>query len=493
MKIISTTNPNSLVTPSEQRGQDMALGLFAEAARRIPAYKNFLASEHIKPNQIKTIADFAHVPLIDKQNYLTQYSMRELSWDGNLFNSRIISVSSGSSGNPLFWPRGLEQDLEGAFMHERLYRHVFNMDKLNTLVVVCFSMGTWIAGSFTAASTLELAGQGYKLNLVTPGIEKDEALRVIKQLAPLYDQVVLVGYPPFTKDLIDQGEEFGIKWKKLRVRLLWAGESFGEEWRDYILRKIGSKDPYHDTINIYGSADAAMLGHETPVSIALRRIFNRRPRVRQNLFGPGPLPSLVQYYPDRRYFESVDNELIFTARAGIALVRYNIHDTGGVLSYGDMTAAAGEPFEAIVRSHPLNTKAWELPFLYLKGRKDFTVTIYAVNIYPENIRAALVDPKMRSWVTGKFTMATKYHGDMDQYFEINIEMAKGLDPENDYLQIAKRTIVTKLNRLNAEFHKLSAAIGLKAEPHIHLIKYGDEKYFANNVKHRWVKKVDGKN
>ena len=131
---------------------------------------------------------------------------------------------------------------------------------------------------------------------------------------------------------------------------------------------------------------------------------------------------------------------------------------------------------------------WQLPFVYLNGRKDFTATIYAVNIYPENIKAALLDPKMRSWVTGRFTMATKYYSDMDQYLEINIEMAKDVAVEEDYKTLAESTLLKKLNQLNAEFHKLNNAIGDRAIPKIHLMPYGDKRYFGNGVKHKWVKK-----
>ena len=85
-------------------------------------------------------------------------------------------------------------------------------------------------------------------------------------------------------------------------------------------------------------------------------------------------------------------------------------------------------------------------------------------------------------------MATKYHSDMDQYFEINIELAKGLKADESYQRIAQRTVVDTLEKLNAEYHKLRASIGKRADPHINLIKHGDGKYFATGVKHKWVKK-----
>jgi phenylacetate-CoA ligase len=468
-----------------KRADKLALDLFHNAASRVPAYKHFLAKEGINPQKIKSIGDLSKVTPVDKKNYLTQYSLNELSWDGNLFNSRIISVSSGSTGSSFFWPRGLTQDLEGTWMHEQLLNHMYDIENQSTLVVVCFSMGTWIAGAFTTSSVLGLADRGYRINIVTPGIERDEAVKVIRNLAPNYDQIILCGYPPFLKDVIDQAKQEGVKWREINAKFLFAGEAFSEEWRSHVLSMAAVKNPYV-AANVYGTADAAMLGHETPVSIAARRLYNRRPRLRQEVFNTPILPSLVQYYPDRRYFEAVDGELVFTANAGLPLIRYNIHDTGGILSYKEVITPVEPYFSQEIRERNIKTKPWQLPFIYLNGRKDFTVTIYAVNIYPENIKSALIDPKMRSWVTGKFTMMTKYHKDMDQYFEINIELARGIKADAQYMQLAKDTVISKLRRLNAEYHKLYTAVGIKAEPTINLLPYGDKKHFGNGVKHKWV-------
>jgi len=481
---------NQKILPKLHRdgAEQPVLTLFHEAARRIPAYGDFLAKQHIDHAKIKTLDDFRQVPYVDKKNYLTQYPLAELCWDGNLFDNRIISVSSGSTGQPFFWPRGQVQHEEGSWIHEQMYRDIFGAGKTSTLVVVCFSMGTWIAGTFTTACTIAVADKGYRINVITPGLETEEILKVVRNLGHQYDQIILAGYPPFIKDVIDEGYRSDINWKKCKVRFLLAGEAFSEQWRDYLLHLVGSKNPYFDSINIYGTADASILGHETPVSILLRRIYDRKKKAREAMFGSDILPSLVQYYPDKRFFETIDNELVFSANVGIPLLRYNIHDTGGVFTYKELVDPVAEQYAHELAANHIDESAWQRPFVFLNGRKDFTVTIYAVNIYPENIKAALVDPKMRSWVTGRFTMATKYHNDMDQYFEINIEVAKGLDIEDGYNDLAKATILRKLDALNGEFRKLHSTIGDKAEPEINLVPYGDKRYFANGVKHRWVKK-----
>lgn len=473
----------------ESRGETMALDLFHLAAKRVPAYKDFLQKHGVDPKKIRTYEDFqAHVPVVDKKNYLSQYPLAQLCLDGNMFNNRIISVSSGSSGTPFYWPRGLAQDQEGADMFGEIYDDIFQMNEKSTLLVICFSMGTWIAGSFTTSASFGYADKGNPINIVTPGLEKGEAINAIKNLSTHYEQVVVVGYPPFVKDIIEEGKRSGIKWPKIKTRLLMAGEAFSEEWRDYVLKMISSKDPYFDSSNIYGSADAGILGNETPASVLVRRIYNQRPKMRMGLFGTDTLPSIVQYDPTRRHFEEVNGELVFTTMSGIPLVRYNIRDTGGVIPFEKMTTPIKDRLSKLAKQQNVDLKKWNRPFVYLNGRKDFSVTIYAVNIYPENIKAALIDRHIQRWVTGRFTMATQNYSDMDQYFEINVELAKDFVVKAQHKALIEQIILEKLLKLNTEFHKLHAAIGVKAIPHVHLVEFGNPDYFARGVKHRWVKK-----
>jgi phenylacetate-CoA ligase len=470
-------------------GEKRALDLFHTVARRVPAYKDFLEKEHVQEKKIRTYSDFTkYVPLIDKENYITQYPLADLCLDGDLFTNRIISVSSGSTGEPFYWPRGLAQDMEGAQMHAAIYDNIFQMNQQSTLMVICFSMGAWIAGSFTTASTLAYVDKGNPVNVITPGLDMTEAINAIKHLAPSYEQVVLVGYPPFIKDIIDEGTRSGIKWRKMKTRLMTAGEAFSEEWRDYVLELIHSTDPYHDAISVYGSADAGMLAYETPLSVLVRRFYNQRPKLRSEFFGTSMTPSIVQYDPRRRHFEEVNGDLVFTAMSGIPFIRYNIKDSGGVLSYKETIAPIEDRLKVAAKQHGVDIGKWRQPFLYLNGRKGFSASIYAVNIYPENIKAALIDRRVQRWVTGRFTMATQNYSDMDQYFEINIELARDFVLKKQHQALIEEVILQKLMKLNAEFHKLRTAIGVKALPRVHLIKFGDPEYFSQAGKHKWVKK-----
>src|SRR5689334_22637365 len=309
-------------------GAEEALALFHEAARRVPAYAHFLAAQGCDPTTIRTPADFARVPIMDKANYLRQYPLPDLCWDGDLSRLHMISVSSGSTGQPFFWPRGFRQELATAGNFEEIYRYIFQAHERRTLVVVCFAMGTWIAGTFTYQATALIAQKGYPITLVTPGLNRDEILRAVRELGPYYEQVVLAGYPPFVKDVLDAGRAAGLDWADYNIKMIWAGEVFSEEWRAHVHELAGGASLLTASAALYGSADAAVLGHDWPLSVVVRRFLAAHPALARDLFGEPRLPSLLQYDPAARYFEQVEGELVFTAAMGTPLIRYNIHDTG---------------------------------------------------------------------------------------------------------------------------------------------------------------------
>ncbi len=96
----------------------------------------------------------------------------------------------------------------------------------------------------------------------------------------------------------------------------------------------------------YGAADVGMtVGREYPVTVLIRRLCAKDEELASTLFfggqeTDGTLPSLLQYNPATVFAEEVDGELVFTALSGIPIVRYNIHDRGGVLPFARVMQAA---------------------------------------------------------------------------------------------------------------------------------------------------------
>lgn len=474
----------------EKAGERKALEVFHAAAVRVPAYKDFLSKHNINHNKIKTIHDFQSVPLIDKKNYLRAYPLKDLCWDGDLTKMNVVSVSSGSSGQPFFWPRDIRQELEVDHLYELTLKYLFQADKKHSLVIIAFAIGMYIAGPFTFASILRQGQKGYPISLTTPSNDIEAVLKVVSNLGGQFDQVIIGGYPPLVRDIIDTGKQAGIDWKKHNTKLFFGGEGFSEAWRDYVHFNIGAHKTLSTTINMYGTADAALLGIETPTSIAFRRLASSTDENLEHYFKSGRVPSVVTYNPLLKYFETVgDGKLLFTSSSGVPLIRYDIGDVGGILPYQTVNHAFTEQGQRL--SHLLKhdgQQDWKLPLVYLFGRDDFTVQLYGANVYPENIKEALEDRRISQIVSGKFIIHTQYRHDMSPYLDLKVELAQNTNPDGIQKALIQKVIVEKLRKRNAEYNVIYKTIKNKAAPLVTLVKFGNSD-FKINIKHRWVKKA----
>lgn len=448
----------------EKKGRALALQTFKTAAARVPAYKDFLKKHNINPQKIKTFTDFQKLPLIDKQNYLRVYPLEDLCLDGRLSQMYTVSVSSGSTGEPFFWPMLPRQfDVIPPVM-DLVYSKFYQVDTKPTLIVITLALGTWAAGVLASEATRVVARKpNYPLTVVTPGLDLVETLKIIKGLAKKYQQTLLVGYPPFVKDLLEQGKKEGIDWSSIEMGILVGGERVSEEWRDWVVEKSGIKDP-SKIINLFATADAGIVGFETPYSIKISRAARDDKKLARRLFGEGStLPSFVQYNPMARFLEAIDGELVLTAALGIPLVRYNIHDRGGVL-----------PFIKVHQLLP-EERAWRLPFFYCFGRAN-AATVYGVNIYTENIQSAIEKAELHDLTTRRFQFKTGYDEKQNQFLEITIELKGGLVPGDELLQKFIRVIGQTLEEKSSEYCRLRAEKGDTVLPRVRLVPFREGEF-----------------
>jgi phenylacetate-CoA ligase len=325
--------------------------------------------------------------------------------------------------------------------------------------------------------------------VVAPGNNKAEILRVIPELAPHCDQTVLLGYPPFVKDVIDTGIAAGLDWTRYSVKLVLAGEVFSEEWRDLVGRRAGMRSPCYDSASLYGTADAGVLGTETPLSVCIRRFLAARPEAAGELFGEARLPTLVQYDPGSRFFEVRDGTLLFSADNGIPLLRYHIADEGGLIGYQDMLAFCGRHgFDPVAELGPGARGVRPQPFAWVFGRSHFTVSYFGANVYPENVTVGLEQPAVSGWVTGKFVLEVAGDADGNPHLSVTVELAPGEAGDAAREHMLAESIRDQLQRLNSEFaHYVPAGYQL---PKVTLRPAGDPEYFPVGVKHRYTRGKD---
>jgi phenylacetate-CoA ligase len=451
--------------------------------RDVPAYREFLAEQRFDPASVTTYEDFVRLPLLTKRNYIHAYPLPARCRGGTIRGCEMIAVSSGSTGKPLAWPRSIEDELEVTTRFEQVFAYSFGADRLATLVVICFAMGSWVGGMYTAQCCRYLAQKGYPITLVTPGNNPAEILRVIGELAQHFDQVVLAGYPPFLKEVVDRGLAQNLDWKRYEVKLILAGEVFSEEWRSLVCERIGASDPGFATASLYGTADAGVLANETPLSISIRRFFSKHPEAARAVFGESRLPTLVQYDPCSRYFETFQNTLVVSADGGVPLVRYHIADKGGIFGYDELLQRlkdlGADPLSEL-NEHGVTP----LPFAYLFGRADFTVSYFGANVYPENISVGLEQPDIRDWVSGKFVLHVVENAQRDKELHVIVETSPGLEPSSNLAELIGASIRSHLLRLNSEF--ANYVPGAHQAPQITLKPSGDPDYFPVGVKHRYT-------
>lgn len=478
---------------SEQKKR--SLRLFHRAAENVPAYKDFLKKNNIDPEKIKNWEDFQKVPVMNKNNYLKTYSLKKLCWNGTLNNKSIVfTATSGSTGEPFYFPREHNLDWQYSFTIESFLKK----NKLKngpTLVIIGFGMGVWIGGIITYKA-FEIASQrgDFKVSIITPGINKSEIFNALKNLSPYFSSTILVGYPPFVKDIIDEASGMGISLKKINLRLVFAAESFNEKFREYLVKKGGIKNQFLDTMNIYGSADIGAMAAETPLSIFIRKMALKNKDLFSELFSDADkVPTLAQFNPLFINFESVNKNILITGNNTIPLIRYAIGDCGGVFSLDEASD--------IFKKHGINLLGelkklnihqgdfFQLPFVYVYERKDFAIKLYGATIYPEHIREALLHPRIAAYLTGKFTLIKKFDKKHNQYMEINCELQKDKLSSGVLKNKIKRAIIKKLIEKNAEYHNNFKSIPKKIEPRIVLWPHEHTLYFKPGTKQKWVNPI----
>lgn len=471
----------------------MALNLFQLMSRRVPAYKDFLKKNRINPDKIKTIKDFKLVPTIDKENYLRVYPLEKLCWDGELKEKRwTISANSGSTGQVYYFPREIDQDWQYAIVAEMYLRNNFKIHERNTLYIDTFAMGAWIGGVFTFEAIRMVAERGkYGLSIFTPGIFVEEIFKCLDTMGNKFDQVLIGGYPPFVKDLIDEGERRKIGWEKYRLGFIFSAEGFSEKFRDYIFERTGVNDVYRGSLNHYGTADMGTMSHETPLSVLVRRRVVDSLRLKKGLFAErNRLPTLTQYIPELFYFEEEDS-LICSGFSGLPLTRYDLKDNGGVFTLRQVRnifSQHGQNLSREVKNEGLQSTVWNLPFVYIYERNDFVVKLSGANIFPETIRNSLQKKRLENIVTGKFTMFINYDKRQNQYLEVNIELKNNAVKTEKTCCSIKESIIRSLLAENSEFHVLYKTDPKRVTPRVILWEHGSQPYFKCGGKQVWIKK-----
>jgi len=476
----------------ERANVESVLKRFRIAQKGVPAYRNFLDRMGIRPHTMRGTKDTTKIPPTSKSNYLRIHPWDKLCVADSLAGEALVlTATSGSTGQPFYIPRTDEVHEASMFFHGLfMERSGFNPKK-PTLVVVCFGMGVWIGGLLTYEAFRRISLQKIPLTVITPGVNKKEIFEILTRVAPSYDQLVLCGYPPFVKDVLDDGPRHGVEWSRWDMRIVCAAEAFSEKFREHLMHSAGMKDPYRSIMNIYGSAELGTMGTETPLTILLRRLALKNEGLYKNLFSEASrFPTLVQFIPEIVAFEaSKDGSIYATGGTSLPFVRYDIGDNGGVFTYAraeEVCKEVGIDLQMEIRHAGIEDTVMQLPFVYLYERADLSTKLYGAIIYPEHVKIGVQEKEFEKIITGRFTMTTEVDKDHKEYLEVNLELGPNVSDGEPIRELLTQSIARGLMASSDEYRYLSGSIPEKVKPRLIFWSHEDPKYFQPGIKQKWV-------
>lgn len=307
--------------------QKKAFSIFQKVAVSCEAYSSFFKERNFNYKKV-TASQFRQIPISDKDTYLRKYPLEKRIYkDTELANFYMLSMSSGSTGKPTIWPRGLKKDAQLEALQTIFLDQHFGIKRKKTLIVVSFGMGVTTAGMLTSKLAWEGTKHG-KMSVITPGVDSETTVFLIQRLYRHYKQVVCIGYPPFISEFVDLATKKRYSVKKWNLKICYAGESVSAKWRNQMARKISSKGDASNIVAFYGSSETGIIGVETRETNKVIEHCLADEVLRAALFNDRRLPTLVEVDMMKNFVEIIGGEVVITADQPVPLIRYNLHDHG---------------------------------------------------------------------------------------------------------------------------------------------------------------------
>lgn len=467
----------------ERMSATAALRAAEHAHRRVPAYRLFVAQAGaLGAAHLPAAERLRQLPAMDKENYVKVFETEQRCLDGRIPTTDVtIDESAGSSGTPFNWVRSAAEMQAVQRDISQFARYLIGTD---VITINGFSMGAWATG-INVGEALRHIGI-----VKSTGPDIDKILHTLQFLGSRHTYII-TGYPPFLKRLIDEGERRGFPWAAYRLFGLVGGEGMSEGLRKYL------EGPFQAVYSAYGASDLTIgIGSELPLTVWIRQHAAANPRLQAALFGNDlRLPMLFQYNPLAYYIETNEqHELIITMNRLNVLsprVRYNIHDAGGVLRYDDTMDILREfglqPEQA--RRRPAEAP-FGLPFLYLFGRSDNTISYMGANIYPEDVEQALYTVPRDARRLGAFCLELLEIGRGELRPCAHVEVLDGTATDIALAERLRQRVLAQLLMTNRDFRTAVAEDASAGDILIHLHCRGTGPFAGNigRIKQQYILK-----
>lgn len=471
-------NPRLLEILSEKK----LIHEFEQVKYRVPLYRKF--SEGKKELlHIWCKEDFVkNVPVTEKGFFQSAKTKSELIMDGNIGWVGMLYTSSGYTGNPMIWALG-RAEKEYARREVTIgMKIIFNAPADKTLVINGFSLGSWVSGMCFSKYLEE------KTPVLNVGPSSEEILRAIQHTHQDFDQIIIGCYPPFVKNMLEEWNSDRREYPKDKIRFILGGEGFSEEFRDYIYYLLGEEyNPKNKPkiISEYGAADIGVTGiHENNDTTQIRRAARDHEELNKDIFGTKEInPMIFQYNPLNYFIETNESgEIILTSLNFDKIepiVRYNIHDKGGIISHNDMMK--------ILKKHGVKNKPkLPFPFIYIIGRSGGEVSINSAKIHPETIKGALYNKEIAKKITGDFHLRVEKDKDFNQSLNIDVQLKKSVKRDKTLKKKIGDMIYSALTKHNVEYKDMVKHYGNKAHPNVNILNFSEFK--DKGIKYHYIQK-----
>ena len=382
--------------------------VFLKAHMDCPAYADFLRTHGYAGRRPFRLAD---IPPTDKESYVKHYSIEQRCYGGAIpARGVMIDESSGSSGAPNNWVRGVSERQDVKRMLQISYRLQYRGQ--GRMILNAFALGPWATGMNVSLSLVDVG----ILKSIGPDAAKLEA--TLLTFGPGYEYVIC-GYPPFVKSFVDDAK---LDLAAYTIDFVVGGEGISENLRAHLLRHARS------VVSSYGASDLEIhLALETDLTIRLRQECLARPELCRALWGREDAPMIFQYNPLDYVVETLDGgAMAFTicrTDGAAPKIRYDLKDVGGVRTMREtvpVLAQHGLTLSALAPRHG------HFPLLYVYGRGDLTVAFYGAKVYPTDVDQVVNGhPELTARVRS-YQMSVREDEHADRRFMIHLELAPGV-------------------------------------------------------------------
>ncbi len=420
------------------------------AQKVIPAYKRFLEDKGIKVGK-----SFEHLPQSDKEYYALAYPFEELLAD-DYEEMLAIYSSSGSSGNPFYWPTLKSNTLSIPTKFRSLLEDWFAIEQKKTLAIVGLSLGSWLGGEYISWALKTMAlDTPYPFWVFSPGNHHDEIIKMVCQMNSLADQIVLFMVPSAIAHLHLKASQSKQSLPFDKLRYVVTGEPFPESIRASLQRRAGVEENSPFMFSVYGSGDTSGLGIESLATVALRKLLYRNNALASALGIESPIPHFFHFTAPDTFLEAVDGHLCVTRWQGIPLVRYILYDRVALYSWQELKTAIitselleqeDEPWMKIISS--ASDELTDL--IAVRGRADSCLILNGTNLTEYMLDAAVKSQELNGIFTGLYRAQIIYEEDR-QYLAFDLEIRQGIEPNKAIIDQVYHSLVQTLGQVQPEF------------------------------------------